>query len=397
MALDALPFLDQQLPSNVQYFAPRPDHATFDPSLPGYFQVPNTKVFVKLGLGATTDFMVTSKVLGTPTWFTTSTIPVRGQPLFHSAGAQTVATANPSDVSVEMRGKTELGPMRMLFKTSFAQARPTFGFHPDYFYAQIGSVLAGFTDSTFVDVDAYPSTLDFEGPNALVFSRHAVVRYSHKLSADPHRRMFLHLSLEQPEVDVPTDAGTARSWMPDVVAAWRAEGAWGHAQLAGIVRVIGTQAENRNESHSVAGVGGNLTGAVHLSHRHTLLVGVAGGQGLGAYFNDTGGAQYDAALNAAGDLKALPLLGAYVGAKVEWCPMLSSTATYGWLELWDRNEERSLTSKGLRRSQYASLNLVARPMKGVLAGIEGLWGYNRAIDGLSGQAVRGQLTLQYRY
>ncbi len=397
LVLPALPFLDLKLPSNTQAFAPRPDHAVFDTALPGYFRIPSTKVFLKLGIGATTTFAVTSKLLGTPTWFTTSAIPVRGQPSFHSPGTHTTATANPSDISLEMRGKTELGPMRLLFTTSFAQAQPAFGFHPNYAYAQLGGVLAGFTDSTFADVDAYPSTLDFEGPNALVFSKHAVVRYSHALSHDKERRMFLHVALEQPGSNVPTSAGAPRDMLPDAVIAWRAEGARGHLQLSGLVRAVGTQSRDSKDSKTALGIGGNLTGAYHFSHKHTLLAGISGGQGLGAYLNDTGGAQYDAALNTAGDLKAIPLLGAYAGFTYAWTHTLSSTATYGWLKLWDRDFAASLDAKGFRRSQYASLNLVARPMKGVLVGVEGLWGYNRAIDSQSGQAVRGQLTLQYRY
>ncbi|NTX59220.1 hypothetical protein HUA74_00955 [Myxococcus sp. CA051A] len=397
LALPELPFLDLKLPSNTQAFAPRPDHAVFDTTLPGYFRIPSTKVFLKLGIGATTAFTVSSKLLGTPTWFTTSAIPVRGQPFFHSPGTHTTATANPSDISLEMRGRTELGPMRLLFTTSFAQAQPTFGFHPNYVYAQLGGVLAGFTDSTFADVDAYPSTLDFEGPNALVFSKHAVARYSHTLSHDKQRRMFLHVALEQPGSNVPTSAGDARDMLPDGVLAWRTEGAWGHLQLAGLVRAVGIQSKDSKDSKTVLGIGGNLTGAHHFSHKHTLLIGVAGGQGIGAYLNDTGGAQYDAALNTRGALKAVPLLGAYAGFAYAWTPKLSSTATYGWLKLWDRDFEASLDAKSFRRSQYASLNLVAKPMKGVLVGVEGLWGYNRAIDSQSGQAVRGQLTLQYRY
>ncbi|MCP3162742.1 DcaP family trimeric outer membrane transporter [Myxococcus sp. QH3KD-4-1] len=397
LALPQLPFLDLGRPNNTQAFAPRHDHGVFDTTLPGYFRIPTTKVFLKLGIGATTAFIVSSKLLGTPTWFTTSAIPVRGQPFFHSPGAQSTATANPSDVSLEMRGKTELGPMRLLFNTSFAQGKPAFGFHPNYAYAQLGSVLAGFTDSTFADVDAYPNTLDFEGPNALVFSKHAVARYSHSLSHDKQRRMSLHVALEQPGSNVPTSAGEPRDMLPDGVVAWRSEGGWGHLQLAGLVRAVGIQSRDSKDSKTVLGIGGNLTGAYHFSHKHTLLAGISGGQGLGAYLNDTGGAQYDAALNTAGALKAIPLLGAYAGFTYAWTHTLSSTATYGWLKLWDRDFEASLDAKSFRRSQYASLNLVARPMKGVLVGVEGLWGYNRAIDSQSGQAVRGQLTLQYRY
>ncbi|MCE9667422.1 porin [Myxococcus stipitatus] len=397
LRLPQLPILDLALLPNTQFFTPRPDHAVFDKSLPGYFRVPTTDIFVKLGVAATTHFMESSKRLGTPTWFTTSAIPVEGQDFHDSPGAQAAATANTSDVSLEFRGRTELGPMRLLFNTSFAQADPAFGFHPDYAYAQLGGFVAGFTDSTFADVDAYPKTLDFEGPNALVFSKHAVMRYGHRLNHDEHLRMFLQVAIEQPGANIPTATGPPRDIVPDGVVAWRAEGAWGHVQLAGLVRAVGSQAPGRDDSETVLGIGGNLTGAYHASRRHTFQLGVTGGQGIAAYVNDTGGAHYDAAPDESGSLDAIPLLGAYVGVTYAWMPMLASTATYGWLKLWDRDHRDALGASALRRSQYASLNLVAQPMKGVQLGIEGLWGYNRAINGRSGQAFRGQLTFQYRY
>ncbi|MCP3104883.1 porin [Myxococcus sp. K15C18031901] len=397
LELPLLPILDLALLPDTQHFTPRPDHAVFDKTLPGYFRVPTTDIFVKLGVAATTHFMVTSKRLGTPTWFTTSSIPVKGQDFHESPGAQSTATANPSDVSIEFRGKTELGPMRLLFNTSFAQPDPAFGFHPNYAYAQLGGFMAGFTDSTFADVDAYPKTLDFEGPNPLVFFKHAVMRYGHRLNHDKDLRMFLQVAIEQPGADIPTATGAPRDIVPDGVVSWRAEGPWGHVQLAGLVRAVGSQAPDRDSSETVLGIGGNLTGAYHASHKHTFQLGITGGQGIAAYVNDTGGAQYDAAQDESGSLDAIPLLGAYVGLTYAWMPMLASTATYGWLKLWDRDHRAALGASGFQRSQYASLNLVAQPMKGAQFGVEALWGYNRAINGQSGQAFRGQLTFQYRY
>ncbi|XXF75056.1 hypothetical protein P2318_18465 [Myxococcaceae bacterium GXIMD 01537] len=397
LGLVLLPFLDLHLPNNTQAFAPRSDHATFDTSLPGFFRIPESKVFVKFGLGATTAFLFTSRRIGTPTWFVTSSIPVRGQPFFDSPGVQAAATANETDISMEMRGKTELGQLRLLFNTSFAQPDPSFGFHPNFAYVQLGGVLAGFSDSTFADVDAYPRTMDFEGPNALVFSKHAQVRYSVTLAHEKKHRMFLHFALEQPGANVPTSAGVARDIVPDGVVAWRAEGDWGHAQLAGLVRAVGVQSAIRDDSETVLGLGGNLTAAIHILGKHTLTAGVSGGQGIAAYVNDTGGGQYDAAINESGDLEALPLLGAYAGFTYTWCKDLNSTVTYGWLEVFDKDFRASLGASGFRRSQYAAVNLVAMPIKGLLLGVEGLWGYNRTIVGNSGQAFRGQVTLQYRY
>ncbi len=384
------PIRDRELPQHTQYFLPRPYGAHPGNVPEGFFAIPGTDAFVKLGLAANLAFMASDRLLA-PTWFATSTIPVERQA--HARRREQFAgTANQSEVSLEVRKQSPLGSLRLLFNTSFAQAEPALGFHPNFAYAQAGPALVGFTTSTFTDPDAYPRTLDFAGPNAIAFSRHGVLRYSFSKGRADRAQYHLHLALEQPSTQVPSSAGKPREVAPDGVVALRAEGKSAHVQLAGIVRGLAVQGTNDVKP----GYGGNLTGNAHLGD-DAVQGGITAGRGIGAYLNDLGGGQYDAAVSRGGDLEPLTVLAAYLGLTHHWLRSLSSTATYGYLVVDDLDFRESLGSKGFRHSQYGALNLIHQPFAGALVGIEGLWGQLRVIDGARAEAFRMQTTFQYRH
>lgn len=388
------PVRDLGHPAALQPLAPRPENQALDKTLPGFFRIPGTDDCVRFGAAANSVGTVTSKLMS-QTWFLTSSIPVSGRP-FALSGVQTAATANETDVNVEFRSNTDLGSLRVLVDASFAQPAP--GFVLDFFeaYGQLGNLLVGLTSTTFSDVDASPPTLDYQGPNALVFNDHMMIRYTYRVVAGSH----ISFALEQPGSNVPISLVPdefPRNAAPDAAINWRLEGNPGHIQLSGLARVIGTQSAISSASASAAGLAGSLTGTLHVSKLSSVMGGIVGGKGLGAYINDTNGSQYDAATDGEGNFEAIPLVATYVGYVNGWTKVLSSTATFGWLNLDDKEFSPSLGPKALQQSKYASLNLVAKPFKGMLAGIEGLWGRALAIDGSSGEAWRGLLKFQFRY
>lgn len=394
LSVEQSPVHDRGRPDNLQQLTPRPENQALDKALPGFFKIPGTENCVRFGAGANAIGAVTSKLMS-PTWFITSSIPVAGQP-FARSGVQTASTANESDVNVEFRSNTDLGSLRVVIAANFAQPLPGFVLSVVEAYGEVSNVLIGLTSTAFADVDAYPATLDFQGPNAMVYLEHMVVRYSYRVVPGSH----ITVALEQPSSNIPSSviAGVfPRNAAPDFAINWRVEGSPGHVQLSGLARVVGQQNAITGESESVAGLGGSLAGSLDVTSSSSLMGGVTGGKGLGAYINDIGGHQYDAATDSTGAFEAIPLLGAYVGLDHTWTELLSSTATFGWLGLDDRKFNSSLGPKGLYQSKYASLNLVARPFKGILAGVEALWGHAIAIDGSTGEAWRGLVTVQFRY
>src|SRR4030095_9008086 len=103
-----------------------------------------------------------------------------------------------------------------------------------------------------------------------------------------------------------------------------------------------------------------------------LYAGIAHGEGIAHYNVDLQGLNDDAALDAQGHLRALPLTSYYVGYTHFWTDCLRSTAVYSQVDL---DSEASQGPFAYRHGQYASINLAyAFPKQNLQIGIEYLYG-----------------------
>jgi hypothetical protein len=118
-------------------------------------------------------------------------------------------------------------------------------------YGEWGPVLAGQTNSVFMDGDIFPNTVDYWGPNGMVFLRNPQVRYTYAAGANTFA-----VALEKPGNDI--DPGHVRlitdelganiqgdEELPDLTAHYRYSADWGHVQVAGILRRSATRRSAR--------------------------------------------------------------------------------------------------------------------------------------------------------
>src|SRR4051812_46422717 len=107
-------------------------------------------------------------------------------------------------------------------------------------YGELGKFGAGQTWSPFMDIDVFPNTLEYWGPNGMVFFRNVQLRF---MPIQGDTRMTI--ALERPGASA--DAGlysdrlelaniAPRFPFPDVSAEFRLGQSWGYLELAGIVR-----------------------------------------------------------------------------------------------------------------------------------------------------------------
>jgi hypothetical protein len=83
-----------------------------------------------------------------------------------------------------------------------------------HFYGQYYGVVGGFTYGVFEDPDSWPDTVDYEGPNATIFARKALLKYTRELSS----HWSATVGLEDPNIAVDNtgDAGaTSQTKAPD--------------------------------------------------------------------------------------------------------------------------------------------------------------------------------------
>ena len=284
------------------------------------------------------------------------------------------------------------------------------------FYGKWGPILAGQTNTLFMDGDIFPNTLDYWGPTGMVYLRNPQIRYTYK--SGPHE---FAIAIEQPNNDI--DPGRIREFdpalggaiqgdekIPDLTSHYRYDGTWGHVQLAGILRQVGfdTAGTPDNEPHGhKTGWGLDLTGNVKVGEKDVLHMGVVYGEGIASYMNDGGtdlgpSSKTTLVVNPLGGPPnplnivpdVLPLTGLTFYYDHFWNDQWSSSI--GWSQTHVDNTNFQATD-AYRTGQYASVNLIFAPDKRLLIGGEFLWGHREDHNGATGQDNRLQFSFKYSF
>jgi hypothetical protein len=296
-----------------------------------------------------------------------------------------------------------------LFGTGVDAGQTTFRLR--HAYGEWGPLLAGQTNSLFMDGDVFPNTIDYWGPTGMVFYRNVQIRWTPIRSDGGH----FAIAIERPGNDV--DAGNVRlidedvcpgcssikndEELPDVTAQWRLNQDWGHLQLGGILRRIGYEStgtpDNEPKGHET-GWGINASTAIGTFGRDKVLLQVVYGEGIASYMNDGGMDLAPRLDNPEPDLQvsaeAVPLTGVLAYYDHYWSDAWSSSIGYSFTEVDNTNfQEDGAYNKG----EYASANLLYYPVKNLMIGGELLWGKRTDNDGSTGDNVRVQFSVKYDF
>jgi len=282
-------------------------------------------------------------------------------------------------------------------------------------YGEWGQILAGQTNSVFMDIDIFPNVIDYWGPTGMVFFRNKQIRWTPlKTSTDE-----VAIAIEGPTNDVDPgnirevdglESATVRAdqTVPDLTAHWRRDGDWGHFQLAGILRRVGFEYEVTGipgapfTKGSQTGWGINATGALKTIDKDKLLVGVVYGHGIASYMNDGGtdiAPTNDLTVSPVGNVasigsEALPLTGVSAYYDHYWNTMWSTSIGYSFTQVNNTNFQ---AANAYHKGDYASVNLLCYPVQKLTVGVEALWGRRTNNDGTTGDDVRFQLSLNYAF
>ena len=375
---------DQQEP------APRPNDLTLDPKYRGFVPIPNTPVLIKFNAKPRVDFTDDPQNTGNPDRFVTAQIPVDGD-FFQGGGNQFNVNAKGSQLSLDVRAPELPGSPRFYYQNDFfGSGGGELPFRVRQLYGQIFNIVLGQTFSVFEDPDAWPDTVDYEGPNSAVFARRPLVRYQWQVA----KNWQLNFGLEKPasEVDTSIDPDAQQvQHAPDGGLNVRWENSdYGHVQLGAIFRDIGVKGPIVGNQNTF-GWGVNLSTSLNVFQNDSMQGQLTYGQGLFRYFNDDF-QNNDAAFNSSGDLTAIPAFGAMIGYTHKWTDYLRSTASYGYVHL---DNQFSQQPDAYHQTHYASLNLVWKARKRLSLGLEGLYGHKEEKDGADGDAFRIQLGVLY--
>jgi hypothetical protein len=257
-------------------------------------------------------------------------------------------------------------------------------------YGELGQFGVGQTWSPFMDIDVFPNSFEYWGPNGMVFFRNIQFRWM-PIKGDTR----LTLALERPGASADQGNYTGHGELqgvnsnfpvPDFSAEYRHGTPWGYIELAGIVRYMKWVDQNVGQydlSDDALGWGLNLSSNIKFTQNDVLRLAVVYGEGIQNYMNDAPvdiGIEIDAN-NSQMPAKGVPLPMLSVVAFLDhnWSDKFSTAIGYSFLDIDNSNgQSYDAFSKG----QYALANLAYYPAPNVTMGAEVQWGNRENFNNL---------------
>ena len=252
-----------------------------------------------------------------------------------------------------------------------------------------GDLLAGQAWSTFADLEAFPNTLDFQGPNSFFGTRQPLVRWTRGIADG----LKLMIAAETPDNHIIQGADSLTAW-PDGVLSMVWDEAPVHLMGSFVARDL-RGSFNDGPTEIAFGWGTSVSGKVKMpfiAEKDFMTFSVTYGEGVGSDFNDQ---PPDAVFDSSGlGLEAIPVFGWFVSYEHWWSRQFNSTFVYGALDADNLNAQ---PSDSLDKTQYASANVVWMPIERWLFGVEGLWGKREDKDGENGTDFRTLFTSRFTF
>jgi hypothetical protein len=275
------------------------------------------------------------------------------------------------------------------------------GFRLLHAWAEMGAFGVGQYETLFMNIDLFPNTLDYWGPNGMIFVRNPQVRYT-PYKTDSAR---LAVSLEAPFAAVDTgkvsvaDANLGANivgWTkyPDIVGKYSMNGSWGFFDLGALLRSVGyktTITPDGNPSGRNLGWGLTADGQINVFDKDRVVTQVTYGEGISSYFNDGG---VDLAPDGSLHAQTVKSVGVMLYYDHYWSGKWASSI--GYSQHHQQNADGQLFN-AFKTGQYASTNLLYTPAKNVMWGVEFLWGKKEQKDGESANDTRVQFTGQFKF
>src|SRR5580693_5158911 len=302
---------------------------------------------------------------------------------------------------------TPLGDLKTIFEfelfgTGVDAGQTTFRLR--HAYGELGPFGAGQTWSPFMDIDVFPNSLEYWGPNGMVFFRNVQVRWMPIQGTSN-----VVVALERPGGSADGGVYADRIELQNIVSQFkwpdlsghaRLARNWGYVQVAGIIRKVAWNDTNPalpNLSGSAIGWGLNLTSNIYFTKKDVGRFEFVYGKAIENYMND---APVDIGVatnfsNPAVPVKgvALPVLGVVSFLDHTWSERFSTSIGYSFLDI---SNSDAMTPASFHQGDYALVNLLFHPVKQVTVG--GEFQFGRRVNFADGFNVNDyKLQFSFRY
>jgi hypothetical protein len=275
-------------------------------------------------------------------------------------------------------------------------------------FVDFGYFRVGQQNSVFQDGNAFPNTVDFQGPAGVVNIR----RPTFRVTVPVCDKLYWAAGIEQPFSDITTNGqGTNVQDVPDFATHFRYESDLGHVQLSGLLRDIEYQPTGGGVVHRTgwglsastvfhpwaALIGSNPIRKANPSglERCRVLMQYTFGSGIGRYISDTAGLGLDGQVDpVTGSFNTLFATGWTVSYEHWYTEKWLSNLTYSGVHVGSNGGQPGSTYTG---AQYLALSLWFIPVRNMSLGVEYLWGQRENLDAERAQANRVNALFQYNF
>ena len=255
-------------------------------------------------------------------------------------------------------------------------------------YIQYKGFLAGQTWSTFMDVAAFPDTLDFIGnADGMSFNRQAMIRYS---------TGNWQFALENPETTLTPFGGGARivaadSSLPDLVANYTHKADWGYIKIAGLARQLSyNDGAGIDTTESAFGV--TLSSRINIGE-DDIRITMNSGTGVGRYTSLN--AANGGVLNAQGEIETIDTYAYSAAYRHVWNEKFHSSFVFA---AFNADNDAALTGQNVTaETQSTSVNLWYRPTAKIRVGGEYTLAKREIVSGADGDMNRMQFSIRYDF
>jgi hypothetical protein len=304
---------------------------------------------------------------------------------------------------------TGLGDLKTIFEfelfgTGVDAGQTTFRLR--HAYGELGRFGAGQTWSPFMDIDVFPNSLEYWGPNGMVFFRNIQARWT----PIQNERLRLIFAVERPGASA--DGGIyadrielqgvkPKFDMPDFSWQARVMRQWGYMQLSGIFRKISWVNTASNPQFDLSGDalgwGLSLSSNLNFTKKDIGRFEFVYGEGIENYMND---APIDVGVknNLSNPTKPivgvpLPVLGVVSFLDHNWSGRFSTSIGYSLVNITNSNAE---TPSDFHQGHYVLTNLLYHPVPNATVGGEFIYGRRLNFrDGFNVNDSRLQFSFKY--
>ena len=266
-------------------------------------------------------------------------------------------------------------------------------------YVQMLGLTIGRDVSTFCDLTAAPTTIDFQGPNAYNFRFATMIRYEHSF-IDNHLKVGA--AAEMPSVS--GTYGETLMAIPQRVPDFPVylQYSWGenrdsHIRASAVFRDMYLYNNARSSEDDLFGWGVQFSGNIHITKYLELFMNGVYGEGVTRYINDLMGSGLDFTPrpNDPTRVQATPMYGWQVAAQINILPNLFVSGGYSTVSVLKKNGTYS--DSMYKQGQYIFGNVFWNLTPRFVLAAEYLYGSRKNMDGAKAHSNRINLLAKYSF